>query len=289
MTLRVACIGEAMIELRPRGAVADLGVAGDTLNTAIYLKRSAPALHVDYITRLGTDALSDRIVQAIAAEGIGTQRIARDPAGTPGLYAITLSAQGERSFLYWRDRSAARALFADGEPPDLADYDLIYLSGITVAIITPQARQALLDAVTDSPARFAFDTNYRPALWPARQEAQTVCAAFLAQAEIPLPSLEDEMALSGEDEAQVVARMTALPGMGALKRGARGPLSLGAPVEQDYASAPRIVDSTAAGDSFNGAYLAARLTGQSQAEALRTGHDMASCVVQHRGAIIPPG
>ena len=49
---RVACIGEAMIELSVQGNSANIGVAGDTLNTAIYLKRSAPEIHVDYVTGL---------------------------------------------------------------------------------------------------------------------------------------------------------------------------------------------------------------------------------------------
>jgi 2-dehydro-3-deoxygluconokinase len=42
-----------MVELAMQGDAAQVGVAGDTLNTAIYLQRSAPDFEVDYVTRLG--------------------------------------------------------------------------------------------------------------------------------------------------------------------------------------------------------------------------------------------
>ena len=287
MTIRVACIGEAMIELRPRGDVADIGVAGDTLNTAIYLKRCAPQIDVDFITRLGTDPFSDRIAAFIAAQGVGTDGIACDPAGTPGLYSIAVADDGERSFQYWRSASAARDLYADGVIEGLAEYDLVYLSGISLAILTETARRALLDYMETHGVKLAYDNNYRPRLWPSRQIAHAACDAFLNCADIALLSLDDEIDLTGESEAQIVARLETLPVIGALKRGPRGPVCLGDHVLQDYPSAATMVDSTAAGDSFNGAYLAARLTGKPQAEALMAGHDMAMQVVQHPGAILP--
>ncbi len=69
---RVAAIGEAMIELSIEGETAKVGVAGDTLNTAIYLKRAAPGIDVDYVTCLGDDPFSDQIEDFIAAQDIGT-------------------------------------------------------------------------------------------------------------------------------------------------------------------------------------------------------------------------
>ena len=74
---------------------------------------------------------------------------------------------------------------------------------------------------------------------------------------------------------------------GALKRGAQGPHSLGEQVTQSYPPASRVIDTTAAGDSFNGGYLAALQTGATQAEALMAGHRLASHVVGAKGAIVP--
>jgi 2-dehydro-3-deoxygluconokinase len=89
--MKIACIGEAMIELSFRGSTPSIGVAGDTLNTAIYLKRAAPKLQVDYITRLGSDPFSTQIKTFIAAQNIGIEAIETSQKRHPGLYAISTS------------------------------------------------------------------------------------------------------------------------------------------------------------------------------------------------------
>ena len=48
-----------------------------------------------------------------------------------------------------------------------------------------------------------------------------------------------------------------------------------------------VVDTTAAGDSFNAAYLAARLAGLPLGDAVLYGHRLSAIVVSHRGAIVP--
>ncbi|MBT8414716.1 MAG: sugar kinase [Boseongicola sp.] len=284
--VRVACIGEAMIEMSLHEDTADLAVAGDTLNTAVYLKRCAPKIEVDYITRLGMDPFSERIQKFIASEELGGSKISLDPVAVPGLYAITLSASGERSFTYWRSASAARNLFADGVFSMLEGYDLIYLSGISLAILPNDVRRSLIAFLRTARQRVAYDNNHRPRLWDV-EEAQKTTTEFWSFADIALPSLDDEMAIFGESEEEVIARFSNYSMDGALKCGQGGPVSIGEVVEQVYPAAKRVVDTTAAGDSFNGGYLAARLSGESQAAALQAGHEMAAKVVGFRGAIIP--
>lgn len=286
---RVAAVGEAMIELALQDGTPQLGVAGDSLNASVYLKRAAPSLDVDYVTCLGDDPFSDQIETFISDQHIGTATCRRIAGKSAGLYAITTSEAGERSFTYWRSASAARDLFQTGTGCDfsvLADYDMIYLSGISVAILPHAVRLALLNWLADVPIQLAYDSNYRPRLWEDVATAQDVTEAFWRRADICLPSIDDEMALFGETAEDVGARFARYKGSGALKRGAEGPLSIGAHVDQTYPPAPHVVDTTAAGDSFNGAYLAARLSGRDQAEALLAGHACAARVVQYRGAII---
>ncbi|MDF0596633.1 sugar kinase [Psychromarinibacter halotolerans] len=296
--MRVACVGEAMVELSLDAApstAARLGFAGDVLNTAIYLKRSAPELQVDFVTRVGRDAFSDRMVGFIAAEEVGTGAIGRSDDRNVGLYAITTDAQGERSFTYWRDSSAARTLFQAPDGPDfsvLEGYDVVYSSAITLAILSPDVRGALmtwLDEFRARGGRVAFDSNYRPRLWPDEATAHAAIERAWRSCDIALPSVDDEMAVFGDPDAPAVLDRLTGWGVrdGALKRGADGPVSLGEAVEAQYAPAAQVVDTTAAGDSFNGGYLAAALTGRGQRDALRAGHDLASMVVGVKGAIAP--
>lgn len=284
---RIACIGEAMIELSLAGDDTQLGVAGDTLNTAIYLHRTAPDISVDYLTCVGDDPFSARIIQFIENQGIGTNAIRQINGASPGLYAITTTDDGERSFTYWRSTAAARQLFAEGDFDQLAGYDAVYLSGISLAILPQSVRLGLLDWLNSNSVKLIYDSNYRPRLWESVGIAREVTRAFWQRADVSLPSIDDEMALFEETAAEVTARFATISGTGALKRGADGPLSLGEAVQQSYPAAQKVVDTTAAGDSFNGGYLGAWLSGASQAEALMAGHTLAAAVVQHRGAIIP--
>ena len=296
--MRIACIGEAMVELSLEPAPsmqARVGFAGDTLNTAIYLKRAAPALEVAYVTRLGRDDLSSRMRDYMASEGLDLADVEVSETRRPGLYAISTDETGERSFSYWRDSSAARELFQqDGAAvfTMLEKYDVLYLSAITLAILPDWVRSELCDwlARWRGPDRsLVFDSNYRPSLWSSAEVARSEIARIWELCDIALPSVDDEMAIFGEADAGAVAARMRACGVcqGALKCASAGPVSLGAPVSQAYPPAARVVDTTAAGDSFNAGYLAALLTGSGQAEALMAGHMLACKVVGVKGAIAP--
>ena len=298
--MRIACIGEAMVELRvPTGSDGTgIGFAGDTLNTAIYLARAlGPSHEVAFVSVVGQDALSDRMAAFIAAEGVSVTHLFRHATRLPGIYAIATDAAGERTFSYWRENSAARCLF-DGVQDDLKSamqrFDVVYFSAITLAIISPVARERLLAWLADfrkDGGLVAFDSNYRPRLWPDGDVARDIIERAWRLCDIALPSVDDEMALFGDPDPQAVLTRFAGYGakVGALKRGAEGPLPIGGagPAVQNYASAPQIIDTTAAGDSFAGGFLGTYLTTGDLDRAMAAGHEFARRVIGYPGAIVP--
>ncbi|MEM9107590.1 MAG: sugar kinase [Pseudomonadota bacterium] len=295
----IACVGEAMVELSldADGSTARLGFAGDTLNTAVYTARERPGAHeVSFVTCLGTDTFSDRMIDFIEGEGVATS-IVRSKDRLPGLYAISTDHDGERSFSYWRENSAARTLFQREGQDDfsiLEGSDVVYLSAITLAILPPQTRTALFDWIAvfrRDGGLFAFDSNYRPRLWESIEAAQHFVSKAWQLCDIGLPSVDDEMALFGDkDEAAALARLCDSGiAVGALKRGVAGPLPINADRNTGlvFPAAEKVVDTTAAGDSFNGAFLAVYLAGGSLDQAMLAGHNRAARVIGQRGAIVP--
>lgn len=292
--IRVASIGECMVELRDRpDGTLTRGHGGDTLNTAVYLARLGVA--VDYVTALGDDGWSDEMVASWAGEGVGTSRVLRLPGRLPGLYIIQTDANGERRFLYWRDSAAARAVFDAPETPALLDalagYDLLYVSGISLSIYDEPARSKLFDAMAAARARggrVAFDTNFRPRGWPDRARAKALYRQAFAAADIIFASVEDlELLFGAEGEAELMAfregREVVLKQLTPAARVMLG----GTDAMVTAAPVAGVVDTTAAGDSFSAAYIAARAAGATPEEAAAAGHRLAGAVVCHPGAIIP--
>ncbi|MTD28106.1 sugar kinase [Erwinia sorbitola] len=300
---KLAVIGECMIELSQQGNAMSRGFGGDTLNTAVYVARQVPeqALRVDYVTALGNDSFSREMITAWQNEGLHTDLIQQMENKLPGLYVIETDARGERTFYYWRNDAAAR-YWLEGERAEaicqqLADYDYLYLSGISLAILSPQSRETLytlLAACRSNGGKIIFDNNYRPRLWSSREEARAAYQAMLACTDIAFLTLDDETLLWGEAPVTDVIARTRQAGVSeiVIKRGADA--CLVANGDQPLLEIPAVrlppsavVDTTAAGDSFSAGYLAVRLTGGSATEAAQRGHLTASTVIQHRGAIIP--
>ena len=300
---RIACIGECMIELSgwdPAAGTARVAFAGDVLNTAVYLARLLRDSDIDicFVSIVGTDGFSDRMVEQWEEEGIDCRFVGRRADRLPGIYAIDTDAAGERFFRYWRSESAARTLFAGPGPgpgpgPDLhelAAFDAIYLSGVTLAVLAPAVREALIECARALRARggvVAFDGNYRPVLWPDAATARAALDRMWKHSTIALPSADDEAALRpGGDPGPRLAALGATEI--AVKHGSAGPV-LWPRIDDTgcYAAAASVIDTTGAGDGFNAGYIAARLAGRDRAVAAAAGHALARAIVGHRGAILP--
>lgn len=288
---RIVCVGEAMLELSRQGEGWALGYGGDTLNTAIHLARAGH--DVGYFTALGSDPFADDLRHRWAAERLDCSLVLAHPTRQTGLYAISTDAQGERSFAYWRDTSAAREMFAlPGAAAALEQMeraDLIHFSLITLAILPAEAREALLALarrVRAAGGKVSFDGNYRPRLWQDAADARAARDSAIAVADIGLPTLDDEIAMGDASSAPAVSAHWQAAGCRetVVKLGEAGCLLPDATViAPDAVLDP--VDTSGAGDAFNGGYLAERMRGADPRAAARAGHALAGWTIMRPGAI----
>lgn len=294
---RFVSLGECMIEMSGGDdGLYRRGYAGDTFNTAWYARALlAPEWQTDYVTALGDDLYSGQMLDFMAGNGIGTSHIRRIANRRPGLYLIHQSG-GDRHFTYWRGQSAARELMQE---PDVVSRALtgaaiVYFSGITLAILAPPARKRLLDAigaVRTAGARIVFDPNARPALWQSRRSMAAALRAAAAFAHTVLPTFSDEADVFGDATPEATARRyLALGAEEVIVKDGSRPALVATAASRELV-APRsdavCIDPTGAGDSFNGAYLAARSRGMVPRDAAMAGHATAAVVIGHRGALVP--
>ena len=296
--MKVLSIGECMVELSQVSpddpTLLRSGFAGDTMNTAWYLARLQPDWDIQYLTHVGKDRLSNRMVSFLASSGIGSDFVIHRDDGTLGMYLIEIDQHGERSFVYWRSQSAARRL-AD-EPTRLKSAmhqaDVVYFSGITLAILPPASRINFIEAISAldrERVKVVFDPNLRPRLWNSSDTLRKSVTEAANLASIILPSFEDEATIFGDaNPAATIARYRSAGAAEVVVKN-------GGDTIHAYASSghfehqPRsvsVTDSTAAGDSFNAGYLTARLSGADVLEALASGARVSERVVQSAGALV---
>lgn len=289
-------IGECMVEMAP--AEDDryaMGFAGDTFNTAWYARRMMPSeVEVAFLTAVGSDEISQRMLAFMRGAGVIPE--AREIEDrTVGLYLVQLLA-GERSFSYWRDTSAARRLAEGLErlPRVETAGDHAYFSGITLAILSQEDRETLLGCIAEARragVTIAFDPNIRPRLWRDAEEMRHWITRGAAVADIAFPSFEDEAAHFGDASPDATAQRYIEAGASTVvvKNGPRPVHGVGADGASHVIQPPAVatvVDTTAAGDSFNAAALAALMAGEPLEAAIDAGCRLASMVVTQHGALV---
>lgn len=295
----IALVGECMIEMSGRETITQT-FGGDTLNTAVYLARtcSRDRVTVDYMTAIGADAFSGAMRQLWRDEQLGDRHVQVIPDALPGLYFIQTDDRGERRFLYWRGQSAARRMF-DGPQAEpllaaLESYDSVYVSGVTLAILSNNGRQRLLQRLEQARAnglRVVFDNNYRPLLWAHPDMARGAHLAMLKLTDLAIVTWDDDVQLFGYTAPEALFAAYADIGVRevVIKRGAQACLIQCAAgrLEVPAQRVETVIDTTAAGDAFSAGYLACRLQGGAPDESAAWGHRLAATVIQHPGALIP--
>ncbi|WP_041639562.1 sugar kinase [Basfia succiniciproducens] len=297
---KIAILGECMIELNgePFGRMRQT-YGGDSLNTATYLARVSrrEQFEISYVSALGKDKLSLGMLAHWRNDGINTDCVLLDEKRQPGLYLIQLDEKGERTFLYWRNQSAARYLLQHEGYTEvlarLATADMIYLSGISLAILPENDRTLLirqLGNLKKAGVKIAFDSNYRPALWDSFQQTQACYQALLPLVDLALVTFDDEQSLwRDENVQQTISRLVQL-GVGTVvvKSGEHGAVFYHNGETQQVATevVQRVVDTTSAGDAFNAGFLNGYLQQKSLVDCCRQGNKLAGIVIQHKGAII---
>ncbi|BED89350.1 ketodeoxygluconokinase [Pseudoalteromonas sp. MM1] len=293
-------IGECMVELVPkRVSECQQSFAGDTYNALVYAKRFAEQLNCELFSAVGEDILSINMLKKWQQEGISSKQVIKTPDHNVGIYAISTDQHGERSFDYWRNQSAAKhmmELYAK-QPFDfgLGKNDWVFFSGISLAILEDDSKQQLVDLLTKLKAQgciIAFDPNYRARMWQSKAHAIEWLERAYQISDVVLPGLDDHYTLFGHTNANDIVdycQQFAIDEV-VIKAGSKGMQvfcqnTLSA--QCAFNPAPQQVDSTAAGDSFAGTYLAARMTHHEPQIALHMADKVASQVVQHQGAILP--
>ena len=295
----IALFGECMIELRemPDGRLTR-GYGGDVLNTAVYLSRLLKKkAEIRFSTIMGDDPFSTEMIAAWKEEGLVCDAIGRKKSSNVGLYLIQTDETGERSFHYWRNHAPARQMMDPYWTQILEKAfasSWIYLSGITLAIMEDAGRERLianLESARKQGVTIAFDGNFRPSLWPDRRSALAWHKRLWKLSSVALASAEDEADVFGDNSSEATLKRLCdydIPEI-VVKCGENPLLLAGSKRSESIAVPPvnDIIDTTAAGDSFNAGYISARIRGRPPTDAARLGAKLAARVIQHPGAVIP--
>ena len=291
-------IGECMVELRAMSAATlHQSFAGDVYNSAVYLKRCFPQVTTSVVTALGQDNLSKKMLERFESEQINTQLVFAHDSKVPGVYYIETDEHGERSFIYWRNDSAAKKVvdFLDADALEqLCQGDMFFFSGISLAIIEESAREHFWKVVTQlkgTGVKIVFDPNYRARLWNSIEETKEQYHLAFTLAYITLPGVEDLTTLYGVHSVEAVVEYLEPYKIEEIivKNGPESVVTKQADTLQSHTIIPvtNVVDTTSAGDAFNGVYLGARLSDKSISSAVQLAAKAAGAVIQQPGAIAP--
>jgi len=297
--VNVVVMGECMIEFSAiENDVYKQSFAGDVYNTAVYLKRlQNDFTKVSILTGVGADDFSKQMISDFKLNGIDTSFVQYIEDRQPGTYLIQTSDLGERSFIYWRESSAAKSCISKlnnaCKHSLINQCDIFYFSGISIAILDKQDRDAfwqLLTQLRDSGSLIVFDSNFRRNLWCSTDDAASQFKKAFEISSIVFAGVEDFELLYDLSNFTSINNFLADYSISELiiKNGPDGIFYRSTNSEFTYEIEPiaNVIDTTSAGDSFNSGYLSARINKCSALNAIKHACRVSGCIIQYKGAII---
>ncbi|MFQ6094754.1 MAG: sugar kinase [Candidatus Bathyarchaeia archaeon] len=295
--LDIISLGEPMVEFcaTSTGSLKDVklfesGWGGDTSNMAVAAARLNKAC--GYVCRIGDDEFGRSFLEMWQREKIDTSHVIIEDGSFTGVYFISIVDGGEHDFTYYRKDSAASHLSPDDIDPEyIKGSRIFHSSGISQAIST-SCREAVFKAAEiakSAGAIFSYDPNIRLKLWPINT-ARAVVSYTIEMADIIMPSMEDVKLITGHSSSERAAKQILKmgPRIVAIKLGAEGSLIA---TEDEIIKAPgftvNVVDTTGAGDAFDGAFLTGILEGLGLEKTARFANATAALKTLGKGAVAP--
>jgi fructokinase len=281
--------GMMLFERNPGGAVANVAVAGARFG-----------LKTAFIGKVGADMHGQFLRGVLDDEGVDTSNLLTDVGSYTTLAFVSLGADGEREFSFYRRRSADLRLRAEEvDAALLTDTKILHVG--TLSLTDEPARSAALHAVRTAKSAGAIiscDVNYRASLWESEDIFRARSRELLRDTDLLKVSHEEAELLTGEtDHRRAAAALMREYGVyaAAVTLGRDGAYVLtrrGDSCAPAYRAAA--VDASGAGDTFWSAFLYSFIRSGIPPEELDSGtvakflcfaNAAASVCVERRGAI----
>lgn len=289
----ILAIGEPMVEFNEdRSGPTPLyrpGHGGDTSNAIIAAARQGA--RTAYFTHLGDDAFGRQFLDLWDQEHVDRTHVKLAQGQRTGVYFVTHGPDGHE-FSYYRAGSAASLVTSQDLPKGLVESaEILHVSGISQAISV-----SACDMVFEAMARaetagrvISYDTNLRLRLWQL-ERARAIIHAAASKSTILLPGLDDARQLTGLESADAICDfyLALGPSLVALTMGKDGTLVATREARRHIpARVVKAVDTTGAGDTFDGAFLAEWVKTRDAFAAAHFANAAAALSTQGYGAVAP--